>query len=929
MSPSLRRGRVARKLVGWGSCASLLLALGIGGYLLARPGKPSALQRLAMASGPSRWTELRIDGLPHFPYDADAPGPKDPFGLLIDVYVALGAEDPTANRALAVYHLWRNELGDLERAFSFLQREPEGPDRWNLEAVAHLRAGEPAQALEKLEQAYEEAPSSEAIRFNRAAVMAMLPLETETKKAWAAFFASAADSPWRDEAIEKRVAMDRREEPSPNLGEERTKLKERILGLQDAKALQELLADTDALSLLETLSRNRDTFLSRGLEFRKRLSSEGWKRTARDGKSLSAAIDGAIAGKKTRPELERLVASPDPIVSVGALRGIAYLEIVAGNADRARAILRRIIEACELHGCLEESILAGSDLGTVEAEAGDFRAAERALDLAMQQLPEWAKFRRAEILTKKSYLAILSGAPREGLQYAMQAAGVHRRLDARDGYSSALSNIGVSLYNQRLLRSAAVLFSEASQRAKDIEQLDLVIRTHAFLGGSLSMLGRKAAAEAAFVESLSLGKEAGLEASLSEALRVVGLEYFYEGRTREALEYARDSLEIVERLGLERAKPRALNLAAMASFEEGENEEALAYLEEAIEIFNRIAERSPSRLARVRRESSFAGEVGHLAKVLGLRGEGSRAWDVLGGGKARAIDDDECRVAFAKTGRSSVGVWVGTPSGTHFEEHQEEDWLSRASPWAKGHCPDSTKRLTVLENPFTLVGVGAPLSRKERPDVAVVIARSGGTPWPRIKLSGTALVVHSPEPLVSDEPLPRLPGAAEEARLILGAIPGSIELAGSNAAPAQLKSLVERANFLHFGVHAEARLGAGAASYLWLAGENGLLQVVDVLGLPLGKKKPLVVLSACQVGGKVEEKESDGAGLPWAFLEAGASVVIATSERLDDKAAVDFSRVLYQSLAHGYEVWEAFELAVGSLRERWPPEVAGSYALYI
>lgn len=165
--------------------------------------------------------------------------------------------------------------------------------------------------------------------------------------------------------------------------------------------------------------------------------------------------------------------------------------------------------------------------------------------------------------------------------------------------------------------------------------------------------------------------------------------------------------------------------------------------------------------------------------------------------------------------------------------------------------------------------------------------------------------------------------------MVLEAWPGSMELAGALATPEEVAAAASRFELLHFGVHAEARTNAGASSYLMLAGENGFLQVVDVLRLPLRERRPVVVLSACRSGGEIIEKEKDGAGLPWAFLEAGAEIVIAYQENLDDRAAVDFSATFYPLVGAGAEVSEAFERALESMRAKWPPEIVASFALYI
>jgi CHAT domain-containing protein len=219
--------------------------------------------------------------------------------------------------------------------------------------------------------------------------------------------------------------------------------------------------------------------------------------------------------------------------------------------------------------------------------------------------------------------------------------------------------------------------------------------------------------------------------------------------------------------------------------------------------------------------------------------------------------------------------------------------------------------------------------RRAHPAVAVVLAGDARTAWPVGTVEGPSLVVHSPRPVPPSRGLAFLYGAAREAAAIRAALPGAVELREEAANPAAVRANAGGKRLLHFAVHGQASLREGAASHLVLAGEDGLLQVIDVLDLPLAAARPVVVLSACSSGGRSADRENDGAGLAWAFLRAGARAVIAHQDALRDDVALAFSDAFYPALARGAGLSQAFEAALAHVRAEHGAEAAAGFLLSI
>jgi CHAT domain-containing protein len=163
-------------------------------------------------------------------------------------------------------------------------------------------------------------------------------------------------------------------------------------------------------------------------------------------------------------------------------------------------------------------------------------------------------------------------------------------------------------------------------------------------------------------------------------------------------------------------------------------------------------------------------------------------------------------------------------------------------------------------------------------------------------------VTTAPSPL--DAPLPRLPGAADEARAITSQVKsaGVVSLGGAAATEAAVRSQVEARSILHFAAHTVVKDNDPFASYVALArsdgGEesDGVLTAREVYGLNLAAD--LVVLSACRSAGGVVS--GDGvAAFARAFIYAGTASLIASVWEVADQPSNQLLPAFYQSWRGG------------------------------
>ncbi len=98
---------------------------------------------------------------------------------------------------------------------------------------------------------------------------------------------------------------------------------------------------------------------------------------------------------------------------------------------------------------------------------------------------------------------------------------------------------------------------------------------------------------------------------------------------------------------------------------------------------------------------------------------------------------------------------------------------------------------------------------------------------------------------------------------------------------------------------------------------DGVLEVHEVYEMDL-TQTDLVVLSACETKLGKRSRGDDIIGLNRAFIYAGASSVIATLWKVNDRATKDFMIAFYKQLKHGKSKAEALRTAQRKIRATYP-----------
>jgi CHAT domain-containing protein len=152
--------------------------------------------------------------------------------------------------------------------------------------------------------------------------------------------------------------------------------------------------------------------------------------------------------------------------------------------------------------------------------------------------------------------------------------------------------------------------------------------------------------------------------------------------------------------------------------------------------------------------------------------------------------------------------------------------------------------------------------------------------------------------------MPTLPEAKEEIRALQRLYP-SATLWNADSRPIDsLPSALESAGLIHFAAHGVVNRANELLSNIVLGKRNEVLYAHEVEALQLSRH-PIVVLSICSGASTATSRRRRAPTLADAFLAAGASVVVATSERIDDDRARRFSLLLHERLERGMPVGRA------------------------
>jgi CHAT domain-containing protein/tetratricopeptide (TPR) repeat protein len=166
---------------------------------------------------------------------------------------------------------------------------------------------------------------------------------------------------------------------------------------------------------------------------------------------------------------------------------------------------------------------------------------------------------------------------------------------------------------------------------------------------------------------------------------------------------------------------------------------------------------------------------------------------------------------------------------------------------------------------------------------------------------------------------PDLPDASREAKQLHRRFPHSLLLEGTDATAAALRSHAEQASLFHFNGHGISYGGFGAL-LLAPAGADlstEYLTAHEISGLNL-RGMQLVVLAACSSGVGEHAGVVNLDSLTRAFLEAGASRVIAANWDVNSSYTSELMTAFYNRLATGQKPADALRQAELALRDKYP-----------
>ncbi len=905
---------------------ALVPALAALAWALAWPQlhAPGAVEALGAFMGPSRWSEGRSAlPLPWRPWRGTT-RLGDYERLLAALYAPAAQDDPTQPLALAQQYVWRGGAGDAERAQAILEAQPESAVVWNERALVELSRGRRIEALAAIDRAIAQEGSLPAARFNRALVLEQLHLRGEAEAAWRHFLAVEPAGPWAAEAQLRMERLQRPLEKAPRNGSS-SRIVRSLYLVEDAAALDAWRRQREARQLLEQNGPTSDPLVRSTVAWLRDAGEAEWAEHRRLGGVYRSWYTRVMEGRADHRKLAALAETDAPIFAVRYLQLAAYDALQRQERAAARELLERLLERCGRFGCGEEAILARSDLGNLLLGEGDFHGAERAFDAAFAALPQDAHVRRAELLTKRSIVAKGYGAEQQAVELLLESVRLSELAAGDHPLAASLLNLSHHLAGRGMPSVVAAFARESRRVAERAGIARLAQKAQANLAAALREEGRLEEAAAVLEVAWAEAQAAAVPPVLGANRLGLALVRLEEERPAEALALL-DEAERSFGEGLDpRHRIRLAQARASALEQQGELRGAAAQLErEAAEVAAQAA-RLPSPLARQLVGAAASDSIGRLALLRGqLDGVGA-GWEILAPRGRRQLAADECLVAPTRLPAGRTVLFVATRSNAFFEVVPVA--VPAVDLLARSRCGPGTRRITLLDTMATDAAPMARVLRRLHPEVAVLLAGDALQPWPDGGVSGPALVVHSPRPTQSDRGLAFLYGAAREAASIAATLPEVRELRYEAATPAGVRAEAGRAGLLHFAVHGDGRMETGAASHLVLAGEAGRLQVVDVLGLQLREKRPVVVLSACRSGGRSADPENDGAGLTWAFLHAGARAVIAHQDDLRDDVGLAFAASFYPAIARGAGLSAAFEAALAGVRKEHGAAAAEGFLL--
>ncbi|ATB49227.1 CHAT domain-containing protein [Corallococcus macrosporus] len=875
-------GRAPWRWARWAPGAVGALAAAIVLVLVFKSAGREVQQEVWLAKASSRLIEARVaygraDG--HRPYAPLRAGPGAPSTAPVLPLRALAdLEDRGDLHGIAAAYLVR---GDLRQASDFLHRLPPSADRDNDLAIIALEQGRPEEALALLDGVLRQAPEHAQAQWNRALVLREMGLTLLAAEAFDAVV-TRGEPGWSEEARIRATALrhqtqargrawkgaraavrDLMVDPRARLPLEEAKRFPGIVRLAFYDAVRAAPSREGALRLLPLAD------VLDGVQGGAVLRDYVLRVSARDfGRRAPLAADYA---KLVRGEL----ASPAPFLE--ALRRSGEDDLYLGGLINQMAASRHLEDFTRLAREAEDpwvSLLAERELAGAEERAGAWWKAEARLRAAVGACQgKGLSYRCATLKKRLSDLYLALNRPAEAFEQAWSGWLASRELEEWELEQQFLQELAHIARYRLEVTSARAYLRESLARTPDLcEQRTYVHRNLAYLSW-LEFDAQEARRE------LELAQACGRPLGLPGALLLSYLARF--GADSQDADLLRRTLS-----ELRRSQPSPGKLAQL-SFAEGqfvlEHDRAtgLELLRGAIQQAEALADDVDARKTRMGAYNVLAHEAGRMGdagQALALMGAALQvdvpARCVLG----VAVDYERSVVALRGAGGELLG---------HFD-------ASRAQPLgreASGLVPPSLQaalgdceRVDVLALP-PVHGLRGLLP----PDLAwsYRVGRPAGAARGAAAGSGTHLVVNAVEAPAALG-LPRLLPLAPP----LGGDSQRIELSGMQATPARVLAAMVQASEVEIHAHGAFSPEMSDASLVVLAPEPDgryALSAAQVRALKL-ERAPLVLLATCSAA-RATPFLHESFSLPVAFIEAGASTVLASTVEIPDSAGRFFEAV--------------------------------------
>ncbi|XSE96612.1 CHAT domain-containing protein [Pseudomyxococcus flavus] len=882
--PTSRPAATWRARVRWTLGAVGAMAAAILLFFVFKPTVREVRDEVWLGQASSRILEARVayaHADAHRPYAPLRAGAADAVATPVVPLRALAdLEDRGDLHGIAAAYLVRK---DLRQASDFLHRMPSSPDRDSDLAIIALEQGHPEDALALLDGVLRQAPDHAQAQWNRALVLRQMGLTLLAAEAFDAVAKQGAPG-WSEEARSRARAL-------------RQQTQARGRAWKGARAaVRDLMVDAQARLPLEEARRFPGIVR---LAFYDAVRAAPSRERALRLLPLADVLDGVQGGAVLRHYVLRVaqrdfghraplavdyaklvrgeLPSPQRQRFLETLRLAGEDDLYLGALVNQMAVPRHLEDFTRLAREADDpwlSLLAERELAGAEARSGDWWKAEARLRAAVSACRGQGLSYRCVTLKKRlSDLYLALNRPAEAFEHAWSGWQASRELEEWELEQQFLQELAhIARYRLDVASARAYLRESLARMPESCEQRTYVHRNLAYLAW-LEFDAEEARHE------LERALECGGSLGLPGALLLSNLARF--GADSQDADLLRRTLS-----ELRRGQPSAGKLAQM-SFAEGqfvlERDRAMG-----LELLRSAIQQAESLPDDVDARKTRMGAYNVLAHEAGRRGDAGEALSLMGAA-LRVEAPDRCVLGVAVDYERSV-VALRDAQGElrgHFDASRKEPLGRDASSLVPPSLQSALRgcaQVDVLALP-PVHGLRGLLPA----DIAwsYRVGRPQGAPPKRAPDMGPHLVVNGVD-APSALGLPRLPPLAPPAT----PDPRRLELSGMQATPTRVLAAMAQASEVEIHAHGVFSPEMSDASLVVLSPEMDgryALSAAQVRALKL-EHAPLVLLATCSAA-RATPFLHEAFSLPVAFIEAGASTVLASTVEIPDSAGRFFEAV--------------------------------------